>query len=143
MLWSSAKKYFEGHRDDLVEIIYYGMTAATWNLLFNWLGDKVICLQTQDGYVSTEELYFESFLTGENSYIATVKSPGGLEFPLMIIEKDILEINMEKGEIKSHFAFDDFFSFIKSVASTVESSHYIVCPEFCPEQAFIVNGQVV
>jgi hypothetical protein len=141
--WEKVKHHFSGHPEDLVEVIYYDMEPHCWELLFNWLEGKVTLLRFQHGYIKPPELNYDSFINGELCYIATIKSVGGLDIELSIIDDDKLEINIEIGEIQSVDVFEDMLLTVNDIAKVIFSRNYIISPEIKPEHAFVINGNIV
>jgi len=62
---------------------------------------------------------------------------------LLILTGDTLSIDIEKAEIKNESDYTLFYSALNEIAQILSSKHYIVCPEFQPENAFIKNGEIV
>jgi len=140
MTWDKIKHHFNGHPEDLIEIIYRDMNPHSWKLLFDWIKDKVIYLNTQDGYIEPHELSYDAYISGEYSYIATIKTASGTLLDLSIIDEDSLDINIELEEIQSTQAFDELLSNVREIARIIACENYIICPEFKPDQAFVING---
>ncbi len=143
MTWNKVKQHFNGHPGDLIEVIYKDMSAHSWEALFKWLTDKTTLLRTQHGYIDNKELSFKSFISGELSYIVTIRTTGGLDLSLAIIDDKTLDIDIELGDIQSASAFDDLLESTNKIASVIGSVNYIICPEFQVEQAFVINGKTL
>ena len=142
MSWEIVKQYFEGDQEDLIEIYYHDMVKTSWGKLFIWLQGRVIYLESQYGKEPPEELNIKSYLSGELSYIASTKCTDGFEMSLSIIDEVILQIDIEKGEIKRSEEYNSFISGVNEIASVINCKNYIICPEFKKNEAFIVNGKV-
>ncbi len=140
MAWDNVKHHFSGHPEDLIEVIYRDMKPYSWERLFDWIKDKIIYLDTQHGYIEPHELSFDAYISGEYSYIATIKTDNGAMLSLSIIDEDSLDINIELEEIQSAQAFNELLSNVKEIAGVIACENYIICPEFKPDQAFIING---
>jgi len=140
MTWDKVKHYFSGHPEDLIEVIYRDMNPHSWKRLFDWVKDKIIHLNTRHGYIEPNELSFDAYISGEYSYIATIKTANGAVLSLSIIDEDSLDINIELEEIQSAQDFDELLSNVKEIAEVIACENYIICPEFKPNQAFIING---
>lgn len=141
--WNKIKHHFSGHPDDLIEVIYNDLNTQSWNNLFIWLTDKIIHLRTQHDYINPDQLSLKSFISGELSYIATIRTKNGLELSLSIINDNTLEIDIEQSCIQSALAFNDLLESVNNIASVTGSVDYIICPEFQTGQAFVVNGKVL
>ncbi|VAW62290.1 hypothetical protein MNBD_GAMMA11-522 [hydrothermal vent metagenome] len=50
------------------------MNPHSWTLLFAWIKDKIIHLNTQHGYTEPDELSFDAYITAEYRYIATIRT---------------------------------------------------------------------
>lgn len=137
-----VKGYFEGDPDDLVEVYYHDMMKTSWEKLFIWLQGRVTYLETQNGKEQPEELSVHRFFSGEQSYIADTICSNGFKLSLSIIEEDLLQIDIEKGEIRNAEGYELFLSGVNEVANVINCKNYIICPEFKKNEAFIVNGEV-
>ncbi|HED33692.1 MAG TPA: hypothetical protein ENJ08_05660 [Gammaproteobacteria bacterium] len=140
MTWNKVKHHFSGHPEDLIEVIYRDMNPHAWKRLFDWIKDRIIHLNTQHGYIEPGKLSFDAYISGEYSYIATIRTGNETELSLSIIDENSLEIDIELEEIQSAQAFDTLLSNVKEIAGVIACENYIICPEFKPEQAFIING---
>lgn len=140
MFWNQVKHHFNGHPQDLIETIFEGMKPKNWKLLFDWMEGKVLYVMTQYGYEDIEVISLNSFLTGEYSYVVTLKDKLGLS--LTIIEENQLEIDVALEEIQSEDSFNELLRCVIEIANVVKCSNYYICPEFKKEEAFIINGKL-
>lgn len=140
MYWNQVKHHFNGHPQDLVEAIFEDMKPDNWRLLFDWMDGKVSHVMTQHGYEEIEVIALNSFLSGEYSYVVTLKDELGLD--LSIIEENQLDINVALEDIQSGASFDELLRCVIEIADVVKCSNYYLCPEFKKEEAFIINGKL-
>lgn len=142
MQWNTVKQYIKGDSSDLVEVYFYDLDRKSWENLFSWAQEQVFLLDCQFGRLSTDELNLDDFLTGKMSYIAHIKTLEGYELSLSIIEENELTIDIEVCEINTEDKFELFLNNIINIAEVIGCNHYIICPEFEKDKAFIVNGHI-
>lgn len=142
MSWELVKQYFEGDPEDLIEVYYHDVFRASWEKLFNWLQGRILYLETQYGKEPPQELNIKRYLSGELSYIASTQCTNGFELSLSIIDEDVLQIDIEKGEIKNSDDYNLFVAGVNEIASVINCENYIICPEFKKNEAFIINNKV-
>ena len=143
MQWNRIKEALHGEPSDLVEVYFYDLDHKSWARLFNWIEGKLFLLDCQFGRLKKNELDLRSFLDGEMSYIAHIRTPDELELSLSIIEMEELTIDIEICEINTEQKFNKFLKNVIAIAEEVGCTHYIVCPEFKKEEVFVINGVVV
>lgn len=143
MLWSSVKKYLEGHPSDLVEVFFLDMSMMSWKKLFEWMSDRIVLLDCQYGRLNVDELNVELFLNGSMSYIAHVRGCSGIELSISIIDENEASIDVELEDINNEEYFRAFLESISEIAREINCKKYIVCQEFKREAPFIVNGVLV
>lgn len=142
-VWQKVQHHFSGNPQDLVEIIFEGITAEKWHDFFNWVVTQPARVMTQLGYIDLADLSYERFMAGEEGYIVSVATPGGIVIHLEFIVLGQLDINIAIEDIPNERAFYDLLSFTNFLASLTHCSRYFIFPEFKPDDAFIINGQLV
>lgn len=142
MHWNRVKQYLKADPSDLIEVHFYDLDRQSWQSLFAWIQEKTVLLDCQFGRLNADELSLEDFLAGKMSYIAHIKTQDGDELSLSIIEEDELTIDIEVGELDSEDKLERFLNKVVHIADIIGCNHYIICPEFETEKAFIVNGQL-
>ena len=141
MLWQHAENHFKGSPQDLIEIIFEGMSPENWKLLFQWMEGRISSVMTQYGYEPIDIISYEAFISGERSYVVDLNDALGLT--LSIIDDHKLEINIEVEDIKTQKQFTELLNAVNEIALITKCSRYYICPEFKPDESFIINGQLV
>lgn len=142
----SGKKiqhHFSGHPQDLVEITFEGMTAEKWSSLFGWVLGQGARVMNHLGYLDLTDLSFEKFMKGEDGYIVSVTTTGGIPIHLAFVELDRVGINLAIEDIPNETVFLDLLAFTDFLADMMACPRYSIFPEFKPHEAFVINGQLV
>lgn len=142
MQWSIVEQYLKGGSSDLLEVYFCGIDHKSWRNLFSWIQEKVFLLDCQFGRLNANELNLDDFLDGKMSYIAHIKTPDGYELSLSIIKENELTIDIEVCEINTEGNFELFLNNVINIAEVINCNHYIICPEFEKDKAFIINGHL-
>ena len=143
-MWNELKHHFEGHSQDLIEVIYEDITPEIWTTLFHWLDGKISHLMTKDGYDDVSTLSLESVLSGDCSYVVTlISTDERMPLELSIIDDELLEINIELEEIQSAAEFELYLKTVTEIATVIQSTNYYICPEYKKDESFMINGKLV
>jgi len=137
------RKYLNSESDDLLEAYFHQIDRPSWESLFKWMKGRITSLDCQHGRISISELNLDKFLSGELSYIAHIECTNGFDLVLSIIENDQLTIDIEVSRVTAEEDSDMFIASIIEIARVLDSTDYLICPEFQKDNALYVNGEFV
>lgn len=133
----------------LLDIYYEQMNAEAWVKVFGWLSgcSEVISINC---YVPEIDQNLEHLPTNiaecveqEGFYCFISLMVSGINLVLRFYIKSEIECDISPRDIDTEEKLYSLFNFLEKIRAVSGVSKYIICPENCKEEAFIVNGELL
>jgi len=148
MNWKLAKPHF---KDDgmLIDIYYEHMSIHGWEKLFSWLStnENVTSINC---YIPETDQNLEKlpneiaiYINNNSFYCSVSLLVCGITLFLRFYEKTELECDISPSEIQSEEKLFALLGVLEEIRVLTGVERYLVCPENCRDDVFIINGVIV